>query len=90
MELFDEILGDCEGAGVSSPDSPLIVDVEEERVKLCVKGARCVSLSSELAGNSEVSFLGHKRGGCRGRLGDQLNILLVIFQDIVTGGDLVT
>lgn len=33
--------------GDSSAESPpLMVDVEEERVKGCVKGARCVSLSS--------------------------------------------
>lgn len=59
LEVSDDSLGVCDVAGVSSPDSPLIVDVEEERVKLCVKGARCVSLS--------------------------LNILLVIFQDMVKG-----
>ncbi len=46
LEVSDDSLGVCDAAGVSSPDSGLMVDVEEERVKLCVKGARCVSLSS--------------------------------------------
>ena len=46
------LFGETDGGGATAPgDSsaespPLIVDVEEERVKGCVKGARCVSLSS--------------------------------------------
>lgn len=45
------ILGACEATGVSavSPlpfESPLIVEVEDERPKVCVRGARWVSLSS--------------------------------------------
>lgn len=54
---FDEavgveaMLGGCEATGVSAPspvpfESPLMVDVEEDRPKEFVKGARCVSLSS--------------------------------------------
>jgi hypothetical protein len=54
---FDEavgveaILGGCEATGVSAPspapfESPLMVEVEEDRPKEFVKGARCVSLSS--------------------------------------------
>lgn len=45
------ILGACEATGVSavSPlpfESPLIVEVDDDRPKVCVRGARCVSLSS--------------------------------------------
>lgn len=36
--------------------------------------------------NGEVSFLTHEKGvGFGGGLGDQLNILLVIFQDMAKG-----
>jgi hypothetical protein len=45
LEFVDEILGVCETTGVSSPDSPLMVDVEDERVKVFVRGARCVSFN---------------------------------------------
>lgn len=59
---FDEavgveaILGGCEATGVSAPspapfESPLMVEVEEDRPKEFVKGARCVSLSSRGAEN---------------------------------------
>lgn len=41
-----EMLGVCETTGVSSPESPLMVDVEEDRVNVWVKGAKCVSFSS--------------------------------------------
>lgn len=47
--MFDvEIVGvgACETTGVSSPDSALMVDVDEDRVKVCVKGARWVSFNS--------------------------------------------
>jgi hypothetical protein len=48
LELEVDILGVgvCEATGVSSPDSPLMVDVDEDRVKVCVKGARWVSFNS--------------------------------------------
>jgi hypothetical protein len=47
FDALVEILGVgvCEATGVSSPDSPLMVDVEEDRVNVCVKGARCVSFN---------------------------------------------
>lgn len=50
-EGLEAILGACEATGVSavSPlpfESALIVEVEEDRPKVCVRGARCVSLSS--------------------------------------------
>lgn len=46
LELVVDMLGGCETTGVSSPESPLMVDVEEDRVNVWVKGARCVSFSS--------------------------------------------
>ena len=51
-ELADERVGGWGATGVcdSSTESlPLIVDVEEERVKVCVKGARWVSFNSVIA-----------------------------------------
>lgn len=48
-ELVDGRVGGwgATGVGASSAASPpLIVDVEEERVKVCVKGARWVSFNS--------------------------------------------
>jgi hypothetical protein len=47
--VVEEMLGGFEATGVvaSSPlDSPLIVEVEDDRPKL-VRGARCVSFNSE-------------------------------------------
>lgn len=99
------ILGACEATGVSavSPlpfESPLIVEVEDDRPKVCVRGARCVSLSS--MGRKTQSLLlkpspphRHNRGvilflseegvarNRGGGKGDQLNILLVSFQDMM-------
>lgn len=46
LEFVVEILGVCETTGVSSPESPLMVDVEEDRVNVWVKGAKCVSFNS--------------------------------------------
>lgn len=56
LEFVDEILGVCETTGVSSPDSPLMVDVEDERVKVFVRGARCVSFNSAI-GEQKPSVL---------------------------------
>jgi hypothetical protein len=56
LEFVDEILGVCETTGVSSPDSPLMVDVEDERVKVFVRGARCVSFNSAVE-EQKVSVL---------------------------------
>lgn len=52
VDGVEAILGACEATGVSavSPppfESPLIVEVEDDRAKVCVRGARCVSLSSK-------------------------------------------
>jgi hypothetical protein len=64
-----------------------MVDVEEDRVNVCVKGARCVSFNSKVTEAASVSCPSQKKGrGSLGEMGDQLNILLVIFQDIVEGG----
>ena len=52
----EAMLGAWEATGVSSPapfDSPLIVEVEDDRPKPWVKGARCVSFNS--ANESHVS-----------------------------------
>lgn len=80
---------------VSSPpfESPLIVEVDDDRPKVCVNGARWVSFNSknfqiELASIPD-SHVGGEGGGGRerdpevDRQGDQLNILLVSFQDMV-------
>lgn len=53
-------LGTCEATGVSavSPlpfESPLIVEVEDDRPKDCVRGAKCVSFSSN---ENDISY-GH-------------------------------
>lgn len=46
--LLAGVLGGCDATGVgASVDSPpLMVDVEEEREKVEVKGARCISFTS--------------------------------------------
>lgn len=50
VEAAEITLGAWGATGVSSPpppfESPLIVEVEDERPKEPVKGAKCVSLSS--------------------------------------------
>lgn len=43
------------GVGASSAASPLIVEVEEDRAKVWVKGARWVSFNSRL-GNDSSAF----------------------------------
>ena len=47
--LLPGVLGGCDatGVGASADSPPLMVDVEEEREKVEVKGARCVSFNSE-------------------------------------------
>lgn len=52
--LGDTLLGDwvATGVGASSAASPLIVEVEEDRAKVWVKGARWVSFNSELDDSS--------------------------------------
>jgi hypothetical protein len=55
--VVEEMLGGLEATGVraSSPfESPLIVEVEDERPKL-VRGARCVSFNSEAYAISHYS-----------------------------------
>jgi hypothetical protein len=92
--VAEATLGGLEATGVvaSSPlESPLIVEVEEDRPKDEVKGARWVSFNSALTVLA-IALLncGFHRAerGCiekEEREGDQLpvNILLVSFQDIV-------
>lgn len=48
VDAVDATLGAWEATGVSSPplESALIVEVEDERPNVLVKGAKCVSLSS--------------------------------------------
>jgi hypothetical protein len=50
MDPVEATLGAWGATGVSSPapplESPLIVEVEDDRPNVLVKGAKCVSLSS--------------------------------------------
>jgi hypothetical protein len=84
LEFVDEILGVCETTGVSSPDSPLMVDVEDERVKVFVRGARCVSFNSAIGEQKTSVLYTKKEMTINMEWEDQLNILLVSFHDIVT------
>jgi hypothetical protein len=84
LEFVEEILGVCETTGVSSPDSPLMVDVEDERVKVFVRGARCVSFNSAIEEQKYQYRVQIQDITINREWEDQLNILLVSFHDIVT------